>query len=94
VRDPLKGWTRKDAALADPFSIEQATVDRAGLGLEVGQVVQATLAAQVISIRDVTTSAQHPRSSAREASPSGRMCDQGWDASARARACSTRVMSV
>jgi hypothetical protein len=30
VRDPLKGWTRKDAALADAFSIEQAMVDGTG----------------------------------------------------------------
>ena len=33
-RDPLKGWTRKDTALADTFSIEQAAVDRTGLGLQ------------------------------------------------------------
>jgi hypothetical protein len=32
VRDPLKGWTRKDAALADPFSIEQAAVGGTGFG--------------------------------------------------------------
>ncbi|MFD1535365.1 hypothetical protein, partial [Pseudonocardia aurantiaca] len=52
MRDPLKGWTRKDAALTDPFSIEQATVDRTGSGLKLRQVVQAALAAQVIRVVD------------------------------------------
>jgi hypothetical protein len=33
VRDPLEGWTREDAALADPFSIEQAAVGDTGSGL-------------------------------------------------------------
>jgi hypothetical protein len=45
VRDPLEGWTRKDAALADSFSIEQAAVDGTGLGLQFVEVVQAALAA-------------------------------------------------
>ena len=58
MRDPLKGWTRKDAALADPFSIEQATVDRTGLGLQFGQVVQAALAAQVVGVVDDGLDAQ------------------------------------
>src|SRR5207344_1809681 len=39
VRDPLKGWTRKDAALADAFSIEQSAVGGTGPGLQFGQVV-------------------------------------------------------
>jgi hypothetical protein len=52
VRDPLKGWTREDAALTDPFSIEQAVVDRAGPGLQVGEIVQAALAAQVVGVVD------------------------------------------
>jgi hypothetical protein len=39
VRDPLKGWTREDAALADPFSIEQAAVGGTGFALQFGQVV-------------------------------------------------------
>ena len=33
LRDPLKGWARKDTALPDTFSIEQAGVDGTGLGL-------------------------------------------------------------
>jgi hypothetical protein len=52
VRDPLKGWTRKDAALADAFSIEQSAVGGTGSGLQFGQVVQATLAAQVVGVVD------------------------------------------
>ena len=32
VRDPLKGWTRKDTTLADTFSIQDPGVDRTGLG--------------------------------------------------------------
>jgi hypothetical protein len=58
VRDPLKGWTREDAALADPFSIEQATVDRTGLGLQGAEVVQAALAAQVVGVVDDGLDAQ------------------------------------
>jgi len=27
VRDPLKDWIRKDAALAGPFSVQQPVVD-------------------------------------------------------------------
>ena len=38
LRDPLKGWARKDTALADTFSIEQAAVDVTGLGLQLVQV--------------------------------------------------------
>ena len=37
-RDPLKGWTRKDAALTDMFMIQQSAVDVTGLGLEFGQM--------------------------------------------------------
>ena len=47
-RDPLKGWAREDTALADPLSIEHSVVDVTGLGLQLGQVVQATVAVQVI----------------------------------------------
>ena len=39
--DPLKGWTRKDAALTDTFSIEQAAVDRTGAGLQLVEMGQA-----------------------------------------------------
>jgi hypothetical protein len=60
VRDPLKGWTREDAALADPFSIEQSAVGGAGFGLEFGQVVQATLTAQVMGVVDDGLDAQRP----------------------------------
>ena len=40
ARDPLKGWARKDTALPDTFSIEQAAVDGTGLGLQLVQVGQ------------------------------------------------------
>ncbi len=40
-RDPLKGWTRKDAALTDMFMIQQSAVDVTGLALEFGQMDQA-----------------------------------------------------
>jgi hypothetical protein len=33
VRDPLKGWARKDGALAGTFSFQYAAVARTGLGL-------------------------------------------------------------
>jgi hypothetical protein len=36
--DPLKGWARKDGALADPFSVQQPLVDLAGAGLNVVEV--------------------------------------------------------
>jgi hypothetical protein len=43
VRDPLEDWIGKVAALADTFSLQQAGVDRTGLGLEFIEVVQAAL---------------------------------------------------
>jgi hypothetical protein len=54
----VSGWTREDAALTDPFSIEQATVRGTGFGLQVGQVVQAALAAQVVGVVDDGLDAQ------------------------------------
>jgi hypothetical protein len=47
VRDPLKDWIRKDAALAGTFSVQQAPIDCTRPGLTIVQVVQAALAAQV-----------------------------------------------
>jgi hypothetical protein len=47
VRDPLKGWARKDGALAGTFGFQYAPVGGAGLGLELAQVGQAGVAAQV-----------------------------------------------
>ena len=47
MRDPLKGWARKDGALAGTFSFQYAVVGGAGLGLKLGEVVQAGVAAQV-----------------------------------------------
>ena len=46
--DPLKGWARKDTTLPDTFSIEQAGVDVTGLGLQLVQMFQAAVAAQVV----------------------------------------------
>jgi hypothetical protein len=34
VRDPLKGWARKDGALAGTFGLQYAPVGGAGFGLE------------------------------------------------------------
>jgi hypothetical protein len=39
VRDPLKGWTREDAALTDTFSFQDSAVAGTGFGLEVVEVV-------------------------------------------------------
>jgi hypothetical protein len=47
VRDPLKGWARKDGALGGTFGFQYAPVGGAGLGLEFVQVGQAGVAAQV-----------------------------------------------
>jgi hypothetical protein len=47
VRDPLKGWARKDGALAGTLGFQYAPVSGAGLGLEFVQVGQAGVAAQV-----------------------------------------------
>ncbi len=48
-RDPLKGWTRMDAALTDTLSIEQATVDVTAFGLQLVEMDQATVAAQMVT---------------------------------------------
>src|SRR5581483_5959174 len=34
VRDPLKGWARKDTALTDPFSMQDPLITGTALGLE------------------------------------------------------------
>jgi hypothetical protein len=47
VRDPLKGWTRKDGALAGALGFQYAPVDRPGLVLELVQVGQPGVAGQV-----------------------------------------------
>jgi Alcohol dehydrogenase GroES-like domain len=47
VRDPLKGWARKDGALAGTFGFQYAPAGGAGLGPEFVQVGQAGAAAQV-----------------------------------------------
>jgi len=48
VRDPLEDWIRKDTALADTFSLQQAGVDRTAFGLQLVEIVQAALAAEVV----------------------------------------------
>jgi hypothetical protein len=47
VRDPLKGWTREDGALAGTFSVQDTAVAGTGLALQFGEVGQAGVAAQV-----------------------------------------------
>ena len=47
VRDPLKGWTRKDGALAGTFNIQYAPVAGPGLVLQLREVRQAGVALQV-----------------------------------------------
>src|SRR6185437_6044064 len=59
-RDPLKGWTRKDAALTDTFSIEQGGVDCTSLRLQLVEVDQPAPAAQVIGAVDDGFDAQRP----------------------------------
>src|ERR1700757_4859082 len=59
-RDPLKGWTRKDAALADTFSIEQCGVDCTGPGLQLVEMDQPPQAAQVVRVVDHGLDPQRP----------------------------------
>src|ERR1700758_1369679 len=59
-RDPLKGWTRKDAALADTFSIEQCGVDRTRPGLQLVEMLQPAQAAQIARVVDHGLDAQRP----------------------------------
>jgi hypothetical protein len=47
VRDPLKGWTRKDATLTDPFSIQDPLVACTGLRREFLQIGQPGIATQI-----------------------------------------------
>jgi hypothetical protein len=65
VRDPLKGWTRKHTALADPFSIQDAAVACTGFALQLVEVGQPGVAAQVAGGVSETFSATPtgPRSS-------------------------------
>ena len=51
-RDPLKGWTRKDAALTDLFMIQQSAVDVTGFRLEFGEMHQASSHAEVGRVVD------------------------------------------
>ena len=60
VRDPLKDWIRKDAALAGTFSVQQALIDRTRPGLKIVKVVQAALAAQVARRVDDRLDPQRP----------------------------------
>ena len=58
--DPLKGWTRKDAALTDTFSIEQGGVDRTSAGLQFVEMAQPTPAAHIVGVVDHGLDAQRP----------------------------------
>jgi hypothetical protein len=50
VRDPLKDWTREDAALAGTFSMQQPAVAVTGPGLKLGEIGQQAAAAEVIGV--------------------------------------------
>src|SRR3954449_5816971 len=52
TRDPLKGWTRKDAALTDMLMIQQSAVHVTALRLEFGQVDQTAFHAEVGRVVD------------------------------------------
>ena len=56
----IKGWTRKDAALTDAFSIEQRGVDRTGPGLQFVEMLQPAQAAQVARVVDHGLDPQRP----------------------------------
>ena len=58
MRDPLEGWTREDAALADPLILEQPGVDATGFGLQVVEVVQPAGVAEVVRVVDHGLDAQ------------------------------------
>ena len=60
VRDPLEDWIRKDAALAGTFSVQQPGVDRTRPGLQLVEVVQAAVAAQVAGRVDDGLDPQRP----------------------------------
>ena len=51
-RDPLKGWARKDTALADTESIDHATVDVTGLGEDFGQVLKSARHPEITGVVD------------------------------------------
>src|SRR4029077_9528089 len=58
--DPLKGWTRQDAALTDTFSIEQCGVDRTGACLQLIEMDQPPQTTQVARVVDDGLDAQRP----------------------------------
>ena len=60
LRDPLKGWTRKDAALTDTFSIEQCGVDRTRPELQLVKVGQPAPTAHIVWVVDHRLDAQCP----------------------------------
>jgi hypothetical protein len=60
VRDPLKGGTRKHTALADTFSIQDPAVACTGFALELVEVGQAGVAAQVAGGVDHGLDAHRP----------------------------------
>src|SRR5690349_23609462 len=51
-RGPLKGWARKDTALADPESIDHATVDVTGLRKDFRQMLQTAGHPEIGSVVD------------------------------------------
>jgi hypothetical protein len=55
VRDPLEDWIRKDAGLAGTFSVQQPVADCTCSFLELAEVVQPALAAQVGELMTVST---------------------------------------
>jgi hypothetical protein len=59
-RDPLKGWARKDTALADTESIDHATVDVTGLGPDFGQVLDPPRHTEVGGVVEDGLDAERP----------------------------------
>jgi hypothetical protein len=56
----VSGWTREDTALTDPFSIEQATVDRTSLDEDFRQMLQTPGHPEIGGVIDDGLDAERP----------------------------------